>query len=194
VQNTAATVEEAQSLSTKQANEAIDFVKKQGVDDKDVRTLSYNITPEYAYPNPCAPGVLCPAYSTPKITGYQVSETVEVKVRDLTKVGDMLAGLGKLSVQNVSGPAFALDDTTAGYNAARTDAINKAKAQADQLARELGVSLGKIVNYNESSGGYNYPATYGMGMMAADSKAAAPNLPVGENTYNASVSITYEIR
>jgi uncharacterized protein len=195
VQNTAATVADAQTATTKQANEAIDFVKGQGVDDKDVKTLSYNITPQYAYPNPCSPGALCPAYSTPKITGYQVSETVEVKVRDLAKVGELLAGLGKLGVQNVSGPAFALDDATAGYDAARADAIAKAKAQAEQIARGLGVSLGKIVNYNESSGGYGYPATYGMGgMMAAESKAITPNIPVGENTYTASVSITYEIR
>jgi hypothetical protein len=130
----------------------------------------------------------------PKITGYQVSETVQVTLRDLTAVGTMLGGLGKLGVQNLNGPAFALDDATAGYDAARADAITKAKAQAELLARQLGVRLGKIVNFSESSSDYPVPM-YGMGGAMMSAKAeAAPNVPAGENTYSASVSITYEIR
>jgi len=197
VENTSATVAVAQEETTKQANAAIAFVKENGVAEKDVKTLSYNISPQYSYPNPCMSGALCPDYArTPKITGYQVSETVQITMRDLSAVGEMLGGLGKLGVQNLNGPAFALDDSTDGYNAARADAINKAKAQAKLLASQLGVRLGGVVNFSESSGGYPYPMYgYGMGgdvMMA--SKAETPNVPIGENTYNASVSITYEIR
>ncbi|TSA43939.1 DUF541 domain-containing protein [bacterium] len=195
VQNTATTVADAQTATTKQANAALDFVKTQGVADKDVKTLSYNISPQYSYPNPCPRGAMCPDYSgTPKIIGYQVSETVQVTMRDLTKVGEMLGGLGKLEVQNVNGPDFALDDSTAGYDAARADAISKAQVQARLLAKQLGVRLGKIVNFSESSGGSPYPMmAYGLGG-AAESKSLALDVPVGENTYNASVSITYEIR
>lgn len=194
VQNTAAAVADAQAATTKQANAALDFVKEQGVTDKDIKTLSYTISPQYSYPNPCPRGALCPDYSgTPKVTGYQVSETVQVTMHDLAMVGAMLGGLGKQGVQNLNGPDFALDDPTAGYDAARADAITKAKAQAALLAKQLGVSLTKIVNFSESSGGYAYPMMYGLG--AAESKiSATPNIPTGENTYNASVSITYEIR
>ncbi len=195
VENTSATVSEAQAATTKQANAAIEYVKEQGIDDKDVKTLSYNISPQYSYPNPCSPGALCPTYSgTPKITGYHVAQTIQVTMRDLSKTGELLGGLGSLEVQNVNGPALALDDSTAGYNAARADAIDKAKKQAKLLAKQLGVRLGKIVNFSESSGGYPYPMMYGMGGDAVLSKAEAPNIPTGENTYNASVSITYEIR
>ncbi|MEK7144739.1 MAG: SIMPL domain-containing protein, partial [Patescibacteria group bacterium] len=194
VQHTAATVAAAQEETVKQANEALAFVKEQGVAEKDIKTLSYNISPQYSYPNPCVSGMICPTYSgTPKITGYQVSESIQVTMRDLTKVGEMLGGLGKLGVQNVNGPDFALDDSTAGYDAARADAIDKAKMQATRLANQLGVRLGKIVNFSESSGGYAYPMMYGLGG-AAESKSATPDVPAGENTYNASVSITYEIR
>lgn len=194
VQNTAVTVADAQAETTKQANAALDFVKGQGIAEKDVKTLSYNISPQYSYPGPCPRTGFCPA-STPKITGYQVSETVQVKVRDLSTVGAMLSGLGKLGVQNVNGPDFALDDSTAGYAAARADAIEKAKTQATILANQLGVRLGKIVNFSESSGGYAYPmyATLGKGG-GMDASVPAPNVPVGENTYNANVSVTYEIR
>lgn len=195
VLHSAATVAGAQDATTKQANAVLDFVKGQGVADKDVKTLSYSISPQYSYPRPCPAGALCPVYSdTPKIVGYQVSESIQVTMRDLSKVGALLEGLGKLSVQNVSGPDFALDDSTAGYTAARADAINKAKTQAGLLARQLGVRLGKIVNFSESSGGYPGPM-YGLGggMMSAKAETA-PTIPTGENTYSASVSITYELR
>jgi uncharacterized protein YggE len=196
VQNTAATVADAQAASTKQANAAIAYVKGQGVADTDVKTLSYNISPQYSYQNPCVAGGLCPTYSgSPKITGYDVSETVQITMRDLTKVGTMLSGLGQLGVQNVNGPDFALDDPTAGNNAARADAINKAKVQANLLASQLGVHLGKIVNFSESSGGGVYPMAYAKdSVMSAGAVATPPSVPTGENTYNASVSITYEIR
>lgn len=197
VQNKAATVAAAQKATDDQAKAAIEYVQGAGVEDKDVRTLSYTINPEYSYPNPCPPGSMCPAYSgSPRIVGYQVAQTVQVTVRDLDKVSDLLGGLGSRQVQNVSGPDFALDDSTAGYNAARADAIEKAKAEAERLADQLGVRLGKIVNYSESSGGYPYPMMgYAMGGGESDTKvASSPTVPVGENTYNASVSITYEIR
>lgn len=195
VENAAATVGAAQAATTKQANAALSFVQGQGIADKDVKTLSYSISPQYAYPNPCSSGTACPAYAgSPKIIGYQVSETIQATIRNLSSVGAFLSGLGTLSVQNVQGPAFALDDPTAGYDAARTDAIAKAKAQAELLAKQLGVSLGKIVNFSESSG-TPYPMMYaGMRSTDAQSLAATPNVPAGENTYNASVSITYEIR
>lgn len=192
VQNTALAVSDAQTATTKQANAAISFVKGQGIADKDVKTLSYDITPQYSYPSPCV-GTACPADRTPKVTGYQVSETIQVTERDLANVGSLLAGLGKLEVQNVSGPAFALDDPSAGYDAARADAIAKAKAQAGLLAEQLSISLGRIVNFSESSGSTPYPLAYGMGAAATSVKAPTPVVPTGENTYTASVSITYEI-
>jgi uncharacterized protein YggE len=206
VQNTAATVADAQAATTKQANAAIAYVKGQKVADKDVKTLSYDISPQYSYSTgvcpPVAPTpggitstVVCPGYGSQKITGYQVSETVQVTMRDLTAVGAMLSGLGQLNVQNLNGPDFALDDPTAGSDAARADAITKAKAQATLLASQLGVHLGKIVNFSDSSGGVAYPVMYkAMDASVGTSAATPPSIPAGENTYNDSVSITYEIR
>lgn len=191
VQNAAATVADAQAATTKQANAAIDFVKGQGVADKDITTLSYNIYPQY---QSCY-GANCPIFNPNKVIGYQVSETVQVTMHDLTATGALIAGLGKLNVQNMSGPEFTLEDTSSGYDAARADAIDKAKAQATLLANQLGVHLGKIVNFSESSNNYPYPMmAYGMGGGASDKAAPVPNIPTGQNTYTASVSITYEIR
>lgn len=188
VTNSAVSVSDAQSATTKQANAAIEFVKGQGIAERDIKTLSYNISPQYSYTD--VSGMM----RTPKITGYEVSETIQTTVRDLSSVGAFLGGLGKLEVQNVSGPDFTLDDTTAGHDAARADAIVKAKTQADLLAKQLGVHLGKIVNFSESSGGYPMPQYGGGIMMSAKAEDASPSVPVGENKYTATVSITYEIR
>ena len=194
VQNTDAKVADAQAATTKQANAALAFVKEKGIADKDVKTLSYNVYPQYEYTH-CVAGQVCPP-SSPKITGYQVSETVQVTVRNLDLTGDLLQGLGSLEVQNISGPNFTLDDPHAGQDAARANAIDDAKAKAQTLARQLGVHLVKIVNFSESTGGY--PVMYSA--MSKDSVAGmgggetAPSVPTGENEYNSSVSITYEIR
>jgi uncharacterized protein len=193
VQNTAPAVSDAQEKTTAQSNAAIDYVKGKGIEEKDIKTLSYNISPQYSY-SPCVAGTYCS--QSQKVTGYEVSQTVQVTVRDLKSVGDILAGLGKLEVQGISGPNFALDDATAGYDAARADAIEKAKAQAKQLSRQLGVHLGKVVNFSESTGSGAYPMAYGLGMSerSVDMKSATPTVPTGQNTYSTSVSITYEIR
>lgn len=194
VQNTAATVASAQSATTKQANAAIDYVKGQNIADKDITTLAYNITPQYAYRN-CPPNALCPVGS-PTVTGYQVSETIQVTEHDLSAVGTVLSGLGSLGVQNISGPNFGLEDATEGYDAARADAIAKAKTQAQLLAGQLGISLGKITSFSESSN-TPYPQPMfaaAMGSGASRDAASTPVLPTGQNTYTANVTITYEIR
>ncbi len=197
MQNKADTVADAQRQTTKEAEGALAFLDEQDIEKKDIKTLSYNISPEYSYPNPCGYGLPCPYSGTPKIVGYQVSETMQVTIRDLAEVGVVLGGLGELGVENVSGPSFALDDATAGYNAARADAIEKAKKQAKEIEDQLGVSLGKIVNFSESTGGY-YPMygkyDMGRGGMMEASVSPAPSIQPGENIYSASVSITYEIR
>jgi uncharacterized protein len=194
VQNDAGKVADAQAETTKQTNAAIEKIKAQGIAEKDIKTLYYSVNPQYDYGR-CGAGIICPA-SAPKIVGYQVSQSIQITVRNLDDVSPLLATLGTLEVQNISGPDFTLDDSTAGYDAARAEAIEKAKAQADKLSDELGVRLGRIVNFSESSGGYPYPIAYGMGGAMKDQamNVSAPSVPIGENQYNATVSITYEIR
>lgn len=192
VENTALTVAKAQEATTKQSKSALTFVKEKGVAEKDIKTLSYNIFPKYEYTYGSCQSPFCDR--TPQMVGYTVSETIQVTIHDLSLAGEIIGGLGETGVQNLSGPSFALDDATAGYNAARADAIQKAKAQAKLLEKQLGVSLGKIVNFSESSGGYPYPTMYGLAMGGEMKDSSAPNIQSGENTYTASVSITYEIR
>jgi uncharacterized protein YggE len=190
----AATVAEAQTKATEKTNAALAAVDGLGVDKKDVKTIAYNVSPEYEYPQPCYNG-MCAGVQNPKITGYQVSQTVEVKVRDTAKAGDVLQALGTLNVQNISGPNFTVDEDDAIRNDARKEAIDNAKAKAKALAAQLGVGLGKVVSFSENTGGYPMYDMYAKGGMAMEAAAApAPSLPTGEHETSVTVMITYEIR
>lgn len=191
----ATTVEDAQTAATEKTNAALAFLRDSGIEEKDIKTTGYSVNPTYSYQQPCYSGV-CPEYREPEITGYEVSQSIEVKVRDTKKTGEVLQGLGNLSVQNIYGPNFTVDDDDAVRESAREEAIKKAKEKARALAKDLGVNLGRVVSFSENSGYYPYPMydmAYGKGGMMESAAAPAPDLPVGENETNVSVMITYEI-
>lgn len=194
VMESATEVGAAQDAATKRTDDALASLEEMDIEERDVKTLSYNVSPKYEYSQqPCYPGMICPT-GTPRIVGYDVSQTVEVKVRDTAKAGDVLAALGGLGVQNISGPQFVVDDESAVTAEARAEAIEEARAKAKELAGDLGVRLGKVVSFSE--GGYGSPYGYGKGgdMMMEASAQRVPTLPVGENETEITVMITYEIR
>ncbi|CAN5681684.1 SIMPL domain-containing protein [soil metagenome] len=191
VQESAADVKSAQAAATTKTDAALAAIKELGVAEADVKTTGYNVNPQYAAVQPCYPGVMCPQTGN-KITGYQVSQSVDVKVRDTSKAGDVLAKLGDLGVQNISGPNFTTDDDSGVMNEARANAIADARAKAKELAKELGVGLGDVVSYSDSGTVMPYTTR----AMSVDSAAAgpAPTLPVGQDKRTVNVQVTYEIR
>ncbi|HQU07530.1 MAG: hypothetical protein B7X04_00155 [Parcubacteria group bacterium 21-54-25] len=188
VTKTAPQVSEAMAAATKVENTALAFLTQQGVADKNVQTAGYSINPHYEY-RPCVSGVCSPA----KVTGYDVSQTVSVKINDLAKVGTVIGGLGGVGVTNLSGPNFVVNDPTSLEDQARAEAITKAKAQAETIAKELGVRLVRIVNYSETPNNPR-PIRYSVAASATGAEVSTPSVPIGENEYTVNVSITYEIR
>lgn len=191
------TAGEAQDKATKKSNDVIAALKKEGIEDKDIKTASYNIYPKYEYVT-----TLCTAYSCPPsksvISGYEISQSVEVKVRNIEKAGDMLALVGGFNVSNVSGLSFVVDDMDALKAEVRKQAIIDAKEKAKVLSKELGVKFDGIISFYEN-GGDAYPImgervydTYGAGTMSA--VKVSPELPTGENKITTQVTITYAIR
>jgi uncharacterized protein YggE len=134
-----------QQQNTERANRAIEFVKSKGVDAKDIKTQSYTIEPRYEY-RPCTIGP-CPP---PAIVGYSVTQTVSVKIRDFTIIGDILAGVVERGANSVSGPFFNVDDPTELQNQARREAIEKAKKRAEAVAEAGGFRLGKLLSIEDS--------------------------------------------
>jgi uncharacterized protein YggE len=178
----------AQDESAKTTNAIIDFLTKNGVEKKDIKTSGYNIYPRYEYEG----GTY---YQTGKrqLAAYVVSQSVEVKVRKLSDAGKLLGGLGELGATDVSSLTFGFDKEESLRVKARKDAIAAAKEKAQITARDLGVKLGKVVSYNEN---YDSPMFYGRGgALAMDAgKVSTPEITPGESKIKSSVSITYEIK
>ncbi len=195
------TVKEGQDKATKKINAIIDAVKALGVEEKDIKTTNYSSYPkyDYSYPSVCANGYCPPGKQV--LTGYEVNQSITVKVRKTDTAGDVLTKVGDLGASNISGLDFVIDDLDAVKDQAREKAVADAKAKAKVLAKTLGVSLDKVVNFYESGDG-GYPIMYRAEAMdskvmmggAVAPQAATPSIPSGENKVVSNVTITYEIQ
>lgn len=172
----------AQDNNSAKSARVVDFLKKQGIDEKDVRTAGYNIYPQYRYPTD----------NKPQVAGYQVNETLEVKLRDLTKVSSILKGVVSAGANQINSLEFKIDKPDSLRAEARAKAIADAKQKASQLKGQLGIRLGKIINFSENSTGFPPPIYY-------DAKAVGyggggPSVPTGENEITINVTVTYQIK
>lgn len=154
-------------------------VKGFGVADEDITTSNYNIYPYYD-----DKGVT--------LQGYRVENTVNVRVKSLDKLGDLLTAASDAGANTAWGISFDVSDRTAAYNDALGKAMDDAAARAQVMATALGVKLGKVlvVNESSSSSGPVYPG-FSEGM-AADKSGAVPTAS-GTVDISASVSVVYEI-
>lgn len=197
VRKDAKTVAAAQEEVTKKANAAIDALKALGVEEKDIKTTSYNINPKYEWNASVYP---CIDYRCPPgkqvLVGYEVSHSTEIKIRKIDDTGAVLGKLGELQITEVGTVAFSIEDEDKVRAEARAEAIKEAKEKAEILADDLGVDLVRIVSFSENGGGspIYYAKTmdaYGIG--GAES-APAPQIPTGENQIVSNVTISYEVR
>ena len=166
-------------------------VKATGVQDKDITTENFYLNPVYDWTD-----------GRQRLRGYEASQSLRVKVRDLEKVGDVLTAATDNGANQAGGVTFNLEDPEAKKDEARTEAIANAKKKAEELAAQLGQELGDVQSFNESGGG-GYPPVmyardsyaYGMGgdKAMAEQAAGAP-MPAGEQDLTVNVTITYELQ
>lgn len=189
-------VAEAQQKVNVIVKNAIEVVKGLGVDEKDIQTSDYSAYPKYEYVNGvCSSNGICRP-STQNLIGYEVNETITVKVRKVDDAGKILGAVGGAGVTNVSGLSFTVDDQTGIEREARAEAIADAKEKAEALAKDLGVKIVRIVSFSENNGGYPIPmyAKTEMGMGGADAVSNVPTITPGQNKISSNVTITYQIR
>lgn len=189
-------VKAAQDKATKKLNDIYAYLKEAGIDEKDIRTADYSANPRYEWrTGVCPVGRDCPG-GRQVLTGYEVSQTLEIKVRDTTKAGDILAGVGENGVSSVSGLTFTVDDEEKIEAKARDTAIADAKAKAQVLAKSLRVSLVRIVGFSESGSipPYLQKTAYDMAVTEEAQSNRAPEIPVGQNKIVSNISLTYEIQ
>lgn len=190
---------ELQKENTTKMNGITDFLSSQKIDAKDIQTRDYSINPRYQYfncstpksddnPSPCPP---------PEITGYSISQTLVVKIRNLDTMGTIISSAVEKGANNVSGPEFTIDDPTTLEQEALDQAIAKAKDKAKKLSKSAGYGMGRLISLSEESQSTPpYPmASFGMGGDAMEMKAAqTPSFQAGSQEIKATVTLTYEIK
>ncbi len=183
------TVAKAMEDNTKKMNDVISFIKEQGVEDKDLKTTAFSISPRYEWYD-------SDNYSGRRVlVGYEIRQTLEVKLRDLDKIGVIIEGGTSVGANEVSDLQFTVDKQDELKKQARDEAITKAKAKAEELAKQLGVKLVRISNFSESTA-IPYYATIkesALGIGGGGVAPATPQVETGENKIEVQVSITYEI-
>lgn len=183
---TGAEVSTTQEQNTQQMNRIIAAMKALGVKDEDIQTSNYNVYPEYDYNE-----------GQRVLRDYRVSQDVAIKVRDLGKIGDVLAKAGELGSNQIYGVSFDVDDKTDLEKQARDEAIADAKTKAEALAKQLGVHIGKVVSFSENGGAYPVPMmdyAYAEKASAGVGGAQSPDIQSGSFDVTKNVSITFEIR
>lgn len=185
-----------QKENTGKANGAIAFVKSKGVEDKDISTQSYNVTPRYQHFDCQSFPLREKAISCPpsEIVGYAVSQTTLVKVRNFDIVGELLSGVVENGANSISQLSFTIDDPIKVENEARAQAIEKAKEKAKAIAKAGDFRLGRLLSIQEGGGIYPFARkSPGVGGTFAEA-AVAPSIEPGSQDVLVAMTLTYEIR
>lgn len=180
------TATDAVTENNTQTQQVINAIKAAGVDSKDIQTTNFSIYPNTQYD---------PQTNQKIGTTYVVDNTVNVTVRKLDQLGDMLDAAVKVGANSVNSIQFDVFDKSSYLKQARTQAVKDAQTQAQQLASDSGVTLGNIQTLSFVN---NIPMpvmdTFGKG--GGGVMAAAASVPVqsGQMTLTVTVNITYEIK
>ncbi len=178
---------DAVEANNEQAQAVIDALLAEGIAETDIQTTNFNIYPmeEYDF-NGQRTGV----------TAYVVDNTVQVTVRDLDSLGDLLSTAISAGANSINGIQFDVGDKDRAFEQARELAVENGFQQAEALADLSGVTLGEIQNivmFAAGAPGPYYPAGVGGGASLVAEERAVPVLP-GELAIQVQVSMTFEIQ
>ncbi|MBM3206607.1 MAG: DUF541 domain-containing protein [Candidatus Staskawiczbacteria bacterium] len=192
--------QDAVNKSNEKMNAVIKAIKDLGVEDKDIKTTSYNLYPTYgsdrAVDGYGGGGSIMPMYypvQSNKIIGYRLDQQVEVKVRNLDNINQIIDKVTSAGANNVSSPQFTVDDIESVREEARLKAIEQAKEKAEKLAKQSGLKIDRLMNISE---GYNYAYGLGGASVAKESmpSSPAPQIEPGQSEITISVNLTYRIK
>lgn len=157
-------------------------LKATGVADRDIQTGSLSLSPQYRYAENKAP----------EITGYQASNQVSVRFRDVKRAGKILDTLVAQGANQINGPVFSVEKADAAIDEARVAAIKTARARADLYAQAAGLKVKRILSISESQGYAPPPYPVPM-MMSARAEKADTAIEPGEQKLSVNVSVSFEL-
>lgn len=181
VQTTGNTVKTTQDDLNRRINAVSEAVKKLGIADADIQTSNYSIYPNYDFQAP-----------NQRITGYNASSNLIIKIKDLDKTNDVIDTATAQGANTVSGVTFDVENKEKAQNEARQQAVDDARKKAQEAARIAGFTLGKVVNYSENFGGGGYPLPF----MARDvvGESVKTQVEPGSQEIIVNVSLSFEIQ
>ena len=171
----------AMRANSAQMDKVMAAIRAAGIAERDVQTAGISLSPQYRYVE----------NQPPAINGYQASNTVNVKVRDLEKLGKVLDALVANGANQINGPSFEIDQPDPVQDEARRNALKKAQERAAMYATALGKRVKRIVSINEG-GGMGVPGPMPMMKMAA-MDAGSPPVSPGETSLSVTLEVVFEL-
>jgi uncharacterized protein YggE len=179
----AATASAALSDNSTKMSRLLAALKRAGVGDRDVQTAIIQLQPQYRYQQ----------NEAPVITGYQASNSVSVRFRDVARSGAILDALVREGANQIDGPTLSIERADGALDEARTDAVAKARARAELYARAAGLRVERILSISES--GDFAPAPPPVVMMRAQALEAADTRVVpGEQDVAVTVAVRFLLK
>lgn len=160
----------------------IAVLKRAGVADRDISTASINLSPQYRYVENQAPVV----------TGYQASNQLSIRFREIRRSGAILDTLVKEGANQINGPQMIVDKPEGALDEARAGAVRIARARAEVYAGATGLKVKRIVSISESAD-YSPPPVPVMRAQMADASAKSEILP-GEQALGVTLSVVFELQ
>jgi hypothetical protein len=178
------TVADAVSENNQKMNKVVQAMKDAGISENDLKTVAYNINPKYQYTS-----------GKSSIIGYEVTQTLEVKIRDLDKSSGVLEAAAIAGANQIGSLSFTIDDSDKIKEEATQKAIANAKRKAVTMARELGITLDKLVGFSENNEPTASPIYYGVdGRGGGAESVPTPEVQVGQNEITVNVDLTYQVK
>jgi uncharacterized protein YggE len=161
-------------------------LRRAGIADRDIQTSSVNLNPDYQYAQ----------NQPPRLTGYQASNNVSIRFREIRRTGAILDALVAEGANQLNGPALTIDKPQAALDEARVLAISVGRARADVYARALGMRVVRLISISEAGADQPRPM---MTMDASEirvtgSRVAKTDIDPGEQKVSSSVSMSFELR
>jgi uncharacterized protein YggE len=184
VTSEAKTAREASDANNAAMGKVLLALKGAGIDEKDYQTSRLSLAPQYAQATPNRAG-------PPQITGYRASNRVIIKVRDVTKVANVIDTLVGAGANEIGGINFVVTQASKALDEARSKAIADARRKAEIYAKAAGVSLGEPIGISEE--GAASPPVFRSKMSAPMAIAPTPVAP-GEEMLSITVNVTWAIK
>lgn len=178
----AADANTAMRQNAEQMNKVVAAIKSSGVAERDIQTSGISVSPQYRYAE----------NQPPTITGYQASNTVNLKVRDIAKLGKVLDTLVAQGANQVNGPTFEVDQPEEAYDEARRAALDKARARAAMYAKAMDLRVRRVVSISEG-GGFQPPMPIMAMRMEKAQDSAETSVSPGETTLTANLDVVFEL-